>query len=89
MIHGITQTGPVVTIAAAATSILFLGFAAGELVAMKEIGMFVAVLLDVTIIRGFLLPATMTLLGRANWWPNASVRRSGRSTYDEVPMRVA
>jgi RND superfamily putative drug exporter len=91
VIHGITQTGPVVTIAAAAISILFLGFAAGELVAMKEIGigMFVAVLLDVTIIRGFLLPATMTLLGRANWWPNASVRRSGRSTYDKVPMRVA
>lgn len=69
--HGITRTGPVVTLAAAAICLVFLGFAFGELVAMKEIGvgMIVAVVLDVTVVRGLLLPAVMTLLGRANWWP--------------------
>lgn len=69
--QGITRTGPVVTLAAAAICLVFLGFAFGELVAMKEIGvgMIVAVVLDVTVVRGLLLPAVMTLLGRANWWP--------------------
>ncbi|WP_336723812.1 MMPL family transporter [Cellulosimicrobium cellulans] len=71
VLRGITATGPVVTTAAVAIGIVFLGFAAGELVAMKEVGvgMAVAVLLDVTVVRGLLLPATMTLLGRWNWWP--------------------
>ena len=67
---GITASGPVVTTAAVAIGIVFLGFALGELVAVKEIGvgMTVAVLLDVTVVRGLLLPATMSLLGRWNWW---------------------
>lgn len=67
---GITASGPVVTLAAVAIGIVFLGFAAGELVAVKEIGvgMTVAVLIDVTVVRGLLLPASMTLLGRWNWW---------------------
>lgn len=71
--YGIARTGPVVTLAAAAICVVFLGFAFGELVAMKEIGvgMVVAVVLDVTVVRGLLLPALMTLLGRANWWPGA------------------
>jgi len=72
VLRGITASGPVVTTAAVAIGIVFLGFAAGELVAMKEVGvgMAVAVLLDVTVVRGLLLPATMTLLGRWNWWPS-------------------
>lgn len=36
--------------------------------------MLVAVLLDATIVRGLLVPATMKLLGQANWWP----ARAGR-----------
>lgn len=71
--RGIARTGPVVTLAAAAICIVFVGFAVGELVAMKEIGvgMVTAVVLDVSLVRGLLLPALMTLLGRANWWPHA------------------
>jgi RND superfamily putative drug exporter len=67
---GITASGPVVTLAALAITVVFLGFAAGKLVAVKEIGvgMTVAVLLDVTVVRGLLLPAAMTLLGQWNWW---------------------
>jgi RND superfamily putative drug exporter len=70
VLAGITATGPVVTTAALAIGIVFLGFVLGELVAVKEIGvgMAVAVLIDVTVVRGLLLPATMTLLGSANWW---------------------
>ncbi|MET7421190.1 MMPL family transporter [Dactylosporangium sp. NPDC005555] len=70
VLAGITATGPVVTTAALAIGIVFLGFALGDLIAVKEIGvgMTVAVLLDVTVVRGLLLPATMSLLGTANWW---------------------
>jgi RND superfamily putative drug exporter len=70
VLAGITATGPVVTTAALAIGIVFLGFVIGDLVAVKEIGvgMAVAVLLDVTVVRGLLLPATMSLLGRWNWW---------------------
>ncbi|MEV6490837.1 MMPL family transporter, partial [Actinoplanes sp. NPDC051633] len=70
VLAGITATGPVVTAAALAIGIVFLGFVLGDLVPVKEIGvgMAVAVLLDVTVVRGLLLPATMSLLGRWNWW---------------------
>jgi len=71
VLAGLTATGPVVTAAAVCIGIVFLGFALGELVAVKEIGigMTVALLLDVTVVRGLLLPASMSLLGRRNWWP--------------------
>ncbi|WP_327003396.1 MMPL family transporter [Dactylosporangium sp. NBC_01737] len=70
VLAGITATGPVITTAALAIGIVFLGFALGDLIAVKEIGvgMTVAVLLDVTVVRGLLLPAVMSLLGPANWW---------------------
>lgn len=70
VLAGIVASGPVITVAAVSIGIVFAGFALGDLVAMKEIGvgMAVAVLLDVTIVRGLLLPASMSLLGRWNWW---------------------
>jgi putative drug exporter of the RND superfamily len=70
VLAGIARSGRVVTAAAACITIVFLGFAAGGLVAVKEIGvgMSIAIVLDVTVVRGLLLPAAMTLLGRLNWW---------------------
>lgn len=92
--YGIARTGPVVTLAAAAICVVFLGFAFGELVAMKEIGvgMVVAVVLDVTVVRGLLLPALMTLLGRANWWPGARppvpvILGTGAAVESRTPVR--
>jgi RND superfamily putative drug exporter len=80
VLAGITATGPVITAAALSIGIVFLGFALGELVAVKEIGvgMAVAVLLDVTVVRGLLLPAAMSLLGRRNWWRPSLPRRRAR-----------
>jgi putative drug exporter of the RND superfamily len=68
---GLTKTGPVVTAAAACLIVVFLGFVFGQLAPVREIGvgMTIALALDVTIVRGLLLPATMKLLGRYNWWP--------------------
>ncbi|MFG2043443.1 MMPL family transporter [Dactylosporangium sp. NPDC048998] len=81
VLTGIARSGPVVTAAAVCITIVFLGFAAGGLVAVKEIGvgMAIAVVLDVTVVRGLLLPSVMTLLGDLNWWsPSLSARRSSR-----------
>jgi RND superfamily putative drug exporter len=86
VLTGITRSGPVVTAAAVCIGIVFLGFAAGGLVAVKEIGvgMAVAILLDVTVLRGLLLPAAMTLLGDWNWW----APRPLRGLHDRVRERL-
>jgi len=49
---------------------VFLGFASEVDVVVKQlgVGMAVAVALDATLVRMVLVPATMTLLGRWNWW---------------------
>jgi RND superfamily putative drug exporter len=75
--RGIVASGPVVTAAAISITIVFLGFVFGDLVAVKEIGvgMAVAIVLDVTVVRGLLLPAMMALLGDWNWWAPGPLRR--------------
>ena len=77
VLAGIAKSGPVVTTAALAISVVFLGFLLGGLTAVKEIGfgMVVAVILDVTVVRGLLLPALMSLLGDLNWWSPGPLRR--------------
>lgn len=74
---GLAKSGPVVTAAVLCIGVVFLGFLLGDLIAVKEVGfaMAVALLLDVTIVRGLLLPAVMSLLGEANWWAPAPLRR--------------
>jgi len=86
VLRGIAASGPVVTAAAVCMTIVFLGFVVGGLVPVKEIGvgMAVAVVLDVTVVRGLLLPAAMTLLGDRNWWsPRLPARRRLRRTRSE------
>lgn len=80
--RGIARTGPVVTVAAASLIVVFLGFVLGGLTAVREIGvgMAVAIALDVTVVRGLLLPAAMTLLGRWNWWPGGRASTAGTTS---------
>ncbi|MFW6689491.1 MMPL family transporter [Streptomyces sp. MAR4 CNX-425] len=70
VVRGLAATGRVITSAAAIMIAVFTGFAIDPDVTVKMIGvgMAVAVLADATIVRMVLVPATMTLLGRANWW---------------------
>ncbi|MGB0101561.1 MAG: MMPL family transporter [Nocardioides sp.] len=67
---GLAATGRVITSAAAIMVAVFLGFAteADTVVKQLGLGMAVAILLDATVVRMVLVPATMTLLGRWNWW---------------------
>jgi putative drug exporter of the RND superfamily len=60
----------VISMAAAIMVVVFLGFATESDVTVKMlgVGLATAVALDATIVRMVLVPATMTLLGRRNWW---------------------
>ncbi|MBZ5738710.1 MMPL family transporter [Nocardioides mangrovi] len=68
--RGLAATGRVISAAAAIMVVVFLGFAteADLTVKMLGFGMATAILLDATVVRMVLVPATMTLLGRWNWW---------------------
>ncbi len=68
--HGITTTAGVVSSAALVMVGAFAVFALMPILDMKEmgIGLAVAVLLDATVVRAVLLPATMKLLGDWNWY---------------------
>ncbi len=70
VVVGLAGTARVITSAALVMVCVFLAFAATEspLVKMMAIGLAVAVLVDALIVRMVLVPAAMTLLGRANWW---------------------
>jgi uncharacterized membrane protein YdfJ with MMPL/SSD domain len=68
--HGIGSTARLITGAALIIIAVFSGFALGDLVAFQQMGFGVAVslLIDATIIRSVVLPATMKLLGEWNWY---------------------
>ena len=70
VIRGIASTARVITSAALIMISVFLGFVLGEdpAVKMLGLGLATAILVDATIVRLVLVPATMTLMGNANWW---------------------
>ena len=67
---GIRSTGRLITGAALIMVAVFWGFAAGDLVPLQQMGfgLGLAVLLDATIVRIVLVPASMKLLGNWNWY---------------------
>ena len=68
--RGTAATGRVITSAALIMTVVFASFVAdpSPLVKMLGVGLSTAIVLDATIVRMVLVPATMALLGRANWW---------------------
>jgi len=81
---GLQRSGRIITSAALIVIVVFAGFVAGQLLVIKEVGfsLAVAVLIDATLVRLLLVPATMTLLGRANWWAPPVLRR----LYDRIAV---
>ncbi|HLT18611.1 MAG TPA: MMPL family transporter [Thermomicrobiales bacterium] len=67
---GLANTARVITAAAAIMIVVFSSFVLGEDrdLQMLGFGLAVAVLIDATLVRLVLVPATMELLGKANWW---------------------
>lgn len=75
--RGLQHSGRIVTSAALIMVLVFLGFVGGDLLIIKQVGLALAVIvaLDATLVRMLLVPATMTLLGRWNWWAPEPMRR--------------
>jgi RND superfamily putative drug exporter len=75
--QGLQRSGRIITSAALLIVIVFAGFATGEIVAMKQLGLglAIAVIVDATVVRCLLVPATMKLMGRWNWWAPAPLAR--------------
>ncbi len=70
VIHGIASTARVITSAALIMISVFLGFVLGDdpVIKMMGLGLATAIFVDATIVRIILVPATMKLMGDANWW---------------------
>ena len=76
--HGLQRSGPVITSAAAVMAVALLALTSSQVFLVKEltVGQTLGILLDATLIRMLLVPATMRTLGRANWWAPAPLARS-------------
>lgn len=74
---GLERTGRIITAAAVLLSITFFAFGTSgvSFIKMFGIGLGIAVLMDATVVRAFLVPAFMRLAGDANWWAPAPLRR--------------
>ena len=82
---GLQRTGAIITSAALLLVVVIGAFATSGITFIKLIGvaMVIAILVDATIVRLFLVPATMRLLGSANWWAPAPLRR----LHDRIGLR--
>jgi RND superfamily putative drug exporter len=94
VVTGVEKTGRIITSAALLLGVVIGAFALSGIVFMKMIGigMLVALLVDATVVRALLVPATMKLLGDWNWWAPGPMRRwwdrHGFREGHEVPERV-
>ncbi|MFC4050550.1 MMPL family transporter [Actinomadura syzygii] len=74
---GVQRTGSIITSAALLFIVVIGAFSTSgvSFIKMVGVGMAVAILLDATVVRALLVPATMRLLGRANWWAPGPLAR--------------
>jgi len=90
---GMERSGRIVTSAALIVVVVAGSFAFADIVLIKAlgIGMAIAVALDATVIRALLVPATMRLLGRWNWWMPVTLERfvAGRLPASEAEVEAA
>jgi RND superfamily putative drug exporter len=77
VVASLAATGRLITGAALIMATVFFGFGAARAVMIKEmgIGMGIAIVMDATVIRALLVPATMRLLGDWNWWAPRPLKR--------------
>ncbi|QXJ24583.1 MMPL family transporter [Actinomadura graeca] len=74
---GVQRTGAIITSAALLFIVVIGAFATSGIsfIKMTGVGMAIAIVLDATVVRALLVPATMRLLGSANWWAPGPLRR--------------
>jgi uncharacterized membrane protein YdfJ with MMPL/SSD domain len=86
--YGLEHTGRVITAAAVIMIAAFGGFLSGSFVGLQQfgLGLAAAILLDATIVRAILVPATMKLLGQWNWYLPEPMRRAMRLAPAPAPV---
>lgn len=79
---GLQRSGRIITSAALLLVVVIGAFSTSDIIILKMlgIGMAVAIIVDATLVRALLVPATMRLLGHLNWWAPAPLRR----LYDRI-----
>jgi RND superfamily putative drug exporter len=89
--EGLAATARVISAAAAIMCAVFLAFVLGDhrVVKMVGIGLATAIFVDATVVRLILVPATMELLGRANWWLPGWLSRVLPEIHLEAPAEAA
>ncbi|MFN0160760.1 MAG: MMPL family transporter [Burkholderiales bacterium] len=87
VVHALRSTARVIGGAALIMVAVFVGLAAGQLVMFQQMGfgLAVALLLDATLVRLLLVPASMTLLGERNWYAPAWLARRRPAVRHERP----
>src|SRR3954468_22250753 len=88
--HGIKATAGVVTSAAVVMVAVFAIFASLSMIEFKQmgVGLAVAILLDATLVRAVLLPATMKLLGERNWYLPRGLNWLPKWEHDKAPEPI-
>jgi RND superfamily putative drug exporter len=88
---GLAATARVITAAAAIMIAVFMSFVLGDLRVLKllGLGLATAIFIDATIVRMVLVPSTMELLGKANWWLPAWLERALPKISIEAPPASA
>jgi uncharacterized membrane protein YdfJ with MMPL/SSD domain len=73
---GLQRTGWLISSAALLFAVVLAAFSTSQIIFIKQIGvgLAIAVIMDATVVRALLVPATMRLLGQWNWWAPAPLR---------------
>ena len=71
--NGLQKTGGLITGAAAIMVVVFSAFGLSSVIILKQIGLglALAILIDATLVRALVVPSTMRLMGKWNWWAPA------------------
>ena len=76
--NGLQKTGGLITGAAAIMVVVFSAFGLSSVIILKQIGLglALAIFIDATLVRALVVPSTMRLMGKWNWWAPAFLRGS-------------
>ena len=85
--NGLQKTGRLITGAAAIMVVVFMAFGLSSVVILKQIGLglALAIFLDATIVRALVVPSTMRLMGKWNWWSPKWMERMFSSSKQGQP----
>ncbi|MAJ00820.1 MAG: hypothetical protein CMA10_00225 [Euryarchaeota archaeon] len=80
--NGLQKTGGLITGAAAIMVVVFSAFGLSSVIILKQIGLglALAILIDATLVRALVVPSTMRLMGKWNWWAPSFMRGAPKET---------